>query len=234
MLAGFCPEALTAFMSTNKTGSIIIADSQWLVVETLKRLILSEEQYQLAGIVETRNDLIRLLGSNGAGLLITDFATMDYEGLSDLKLIMEKFPLTRILVLTNTLVKSEFITLTKIGVRNIIYKNVDRDELMSAIQSTLKGKKFYSGEIVEMYLDINEARYPEDEPRNLTASEIEIVRLITNGLTTKEIADKRNVSYHTVSTHRKNIFRKLEVSNASELIMHAIKAGWIDNIEYYI
>jgi DNA-binding NarL/FixJ family response regulator len=58
--------------------------------------------------------------------------------------------------------------------------------------------------------------------------------LIANGMTTKEIAQRKNISHHTVSTHRKNIFRKLEVTSASELIMSAIKAGWIDNIEYYI
>ena len=53
-------------------------------------------------------------------------------------------------------------------------------------------------------------------------------------MTAKEIAVKRNLSVHTINTHRKNIFRKLAVTNASELIMVAIKAGWIDNIEYYI
>ena len=68
----------------------------------------------------------------------------------------------------------------------------------------------------------------------MTVSEIEIVKMIANGLTTKEIASKRNISHHTVNTHRKNIFRKLEVTNASELIILAIKSGWIDNIEYYI
>jgi DNA-binding NarL/FixJ family response regulator len=221
-------------MSANKADNIIIADSQFLVVETLETLITVEEQYQLSGIVKTRNELFRLLGKIRTGLLITDIATMDYDGLSDLKLIREDFPQIRILILTNMIAKMEFLTLTKFGIKNIVYKNVDRDELMSAIQATLKGKKFYSEEIIDMYLDINEIKYPEEEPKNLTASETEIVRLIANGLTTKEIAYKRNVSYHTVSTHRKNIFRKIGVSNASELIMHAIKAGWIDNIEYYI
>lgn len=221
-------------MSMNKTDNIIIADSQWLVVETLKMLISSEEQYLLSGVAETRSELFLLLGKVRTGLLITDIATMDYDGLSDLKLIREDFPQIRILVLTNMIGKIEFLTLTKFGIKSIVYKNVDREEITSAIQATLKGKKYYSEEIIDMYLDINENKHSEEEPKNLTASEIEIVRLIANGLTTKEIADKKNISIHTVSTHRKNIFRKMEVSNSSELIMHAIKAGWIDNIEYYI
>ena len=83
-------------------------------------------------------------------------------------------------------------------------------------------------------MDQVENKYVIEDPKYLTVSEIEIVKLIANGLTTKEIAAKRNISYHTVNTHRKNIFKKVEVSNASELIILAIKAGWIDNIEYYI
>ena len=167
-------------------------------------------------------------------MLITDIATIDYSGIEDLKIIQEEFPHFKILILTNNLSKAEFLTLTKLGIKNIANKNIDRDELLSAIQTTLKGKKFYSDEIIDLYLDLSENKYSVEEPKNLTASEIEIVKMIANGLTTKEIASKRIISYHTVSTHRKNIFKKIGVSNASELIIHAIKAGWIDNIEYYI
>jgi len=102
------------------------------------------------------------------------------------------------------------------------------------MESALKSRKFYSDEILDLFLDISESKYVAEDPKTLTPSEIEIVKLIADGLTTKEIASRRNISYHTVNTHRKNIFRKVEVSNASELIMLAIKAGWIDNIEYYI
>jgi DNA-binding NarL/FixJ family response regulator len=58
--------------------------------------------------------------------------------------------------------------------------------------------------------------------------------MIAEGMTTKQIAASKSISFHTVMTHRKNIFRKLGVNSSSELIMFAIKAGWIDNIEYYI
>jgi DNA-binding NarL/FixJ family response regulator len=81
---------------------------------------------------------------------------------------------------------------------------------------------------------LNETKVVPEEPTHLTSSEIEIVRLISGGVTTKEIANQKNISFHTVNTHRKNIFRKMGVTNASELIIQAIKAGWIDNIEYFI
>lgn len=221
-------------MNTNKTDNVIIADSQYLVVEALKSLIGIDERYFLAGIADTQNDLDKLLDNTKSGLLITDFSNIDYDGLDGLKNIRDKYPQISILILTNTITKTEFAGLTKAGIKNIIYKTADKEEIFNAIESALKGKKYYSDEILDLFLDLSENRYAIEDPKHLTSSEIEIVKLIADGLTTKEIAARRNISYHTVNTHRKNIFKKVEVSNASELTMHAIKSGWIENIEYYI
>lgn len=221
-------------MSTNKIENVIIADSQYLVVEAIKSLIGNDERYNFAGVADTQSDLYKLLETAQSGVLITDFSNIDYDGLDDLKNIREKYPQISILILTNTISKSEFAGLTKVGIKNIIYKTVEKEEFLTAIESTLKGKKFYSDEILDLFLDLSENRYAIEDPKHLTTSEIEIVKLIADGLTTKEIAARRNISYHTVNTHRKNIFKKVDVSNASELTMHAIKSGWINNIEYYI
>lgn len=221
-------------MSTDKINNVIIADSQFLVVEALKSLIGSDRQYILAGAAGNQSDLYKILETVRSGLLITDFANIDYNGIDDLRNIRHKYPQILILILTNSISKTEFGELTKLGIKNIIYKTADKDEIFSAIESTLKCRKFYSDEILDLFLDPVDNKYVVEDPKHLTASELEIVKLIANGLTTKEIASKRNISYHTVNTHRKNIFKKVEVSNASELIILAIKAGWIDNIEYYI
>ncbi len=217
-----------------KIYKVIIADSQFLVVEALKSLIAAETEFLLEGIATTRHELLKLLQPNTCQLLITDFANIDYDGLDDLKNLKIRHPQLSILILTNTISRQEFADLSRLGIKNIIYKTADKDEIFSAIESTLKSKKFYSDEILDLFLDLSDNKSISDDPKTLTPSEIEIVKLIADGLTTKEIANKRNISYHTVNTHRKNIFRKVEVSNASELIMLAIKAGWIDNIEYYI
>ncbi|MEI7423054.1 MAG: response regulator transcription factor [Prolixibacteraceae bacterium] len=221
-------------MTAPSKEKIILADTQFLVVETLKMLILQEDRYAFAGHAESKQDLFYLLGKFREGVLITDSQTFGYSLPEDLSTIREEFPGMKILVLTNSLSKSDFHLLTKVGIKNIAYKNLDKEELLSAISLTFKGKKYYSDELIDQYIDLGDSKLNFDEPRNLTASEIEIVRMIASGLTTKEIASKRTISSHTVSTHRKNIFRKVGVSNASELTLYAIKAGWIENIEYYI
>lgn len=221
-------------MTSLAKEKIIVADTQFLVVETLKMLILQDDRYVLAGQAETKQDLFNLLNRVREGVVITDTQTFGYSLPEDLTAIREEFPGMKILVLTNSLSKSDFHTLTKAGIKNIAYKNLDKEEILAAINATIKGKKYYSDEIIEQYIGLDVSRLGIDEPRGLTASEIEIVRMIASGLTTKEIASKRIISSHTVSTHRKNIFRKVGISNASELTLYAIKAGWIENIEYYI
>src|SRR5665648_703366 len=99
-------------MNTNKIDNVIIADSQYLVVEALKSLIGIDERYFLAGIADTQNDLYKLLDNAKSGILITDFSNIDYDGLEGLKNIREKFPQISILILTNTITKTESVSYT--------------------------------------------------------------------------------------------------------------------------
>jgi DNA-binding NarL/FixJ family response regulator len=218
----------------NLPHKIVIADSQFLIVETLKNLLTTEGKYSIAAIVNSKYELYKTLEKETCNLLITDFNLIDYESIDDLLEVKRKFPELTVLVLTNYVAKAEFSALSKIGIKNIIYKTADREEILTAIESALKGKKYFAEEILDLILELSENKSVSEEPTNLTSSEIEIVRLISGGLTTKEIARQKNISFHTVNTHRKNIFRKMGVTSASELIIQAIKAGWIDNIEYFI
>jgi len=213
---------------------IVIADNQFLVIEALKSLLANDEQFAIFGIVDTQSELLKVLEKEQCQMLIVETALANFDEPVDLQFVKQQYPKLSVLVLTNSISKAEFTELSKIGIKNIIYKTADREEILAAFDATIKGKKYFAEEIIDMILDQSETKSVPEEPTHLTSSEIEIVRLIAGGLTTKEIANQKNISFHTVNTHRKNIFRKMGVSNASELIMQAIKAGWIDNIEYFI
>jgi len=221
-------------MGTNSSCDIIIADAQFLITESLKIILEKEKEYLVKGIVFNQYDLQKILKTEPISLLIMDFSLLDFDSFSDLKEIKKDYPQLRILILTNTVSKNELIEYNNIGIKNILYKTADKDELFTALEATVKGKPYYSGDLLDMLFELNEKKFSTDETGQLTSSEIEIVRLVAEGLTTKEIAVRKNISFHTVATHRKNIFRKLGVTNASELLMYAIKAGIIDTIEYHI
>lgn len=218
----------------NPEFKIVIADTQFLVVEALKSLFANNERFSIAGIVTKKNELLKVLEKKNCQLLIAEIVLPGFDTPRDLQIIKQQFPNLPILILTNSISKVEFVELTKVGIKNILYKTADKDEILSAIDLTIKGKKFYSGEVLDLILELGETKSVMEDNVQLTSSEVEIVKLIAGGMTTKEIAEKKCISFHTVNTHRKNIFRKLGVSNASELIIRAIKSGWIDNIEYYI
>jgi DNA-binding NarL/FixJ family response regulator len=218
-----------------KSKNIIIADSQYLICESLRIILQQELHYIVNRVVTNKENLIDALTNEVFSILIVDYAQIDFDGLYDLKKIKTEYPNLFILILTNSVSKRELMELNNIGIKNILLKTVGKDELISAITATLSDKKYYSEEILETLFESNTIKKtPDDIEKTLTSSEIEIIRLIGEGLTTKDIASRKFISFHTVLTHRKNILRKLGLSNASDLIMYAIKVGIIDIIEYHI
>lgn len=211
-----------------------IAEPQFLIAEGIKSVFNGTEIYAVSGIARSFYELTRLFQLDTPDLIIVDFLMFDKNEYVEFLKIAGSNPELAILVLTNPITRSEITDWTKAGFKNIIYKSADKEEVLTAADSALRGKKFFSDEILDLMFEEKNSPPVKSFQTQLTASETEIVKLISNGLTTKEIAAKKNVSFHTINTHRKNIFRKLEVTNSSELIILAIKAGWIDNIEYYI
>ena len=215
--------------SSSKKGTILIADTQYLTTEALK-LLLVEAGYSIHA-VSARSELLEYLQQHNVSLIITDYVLFDFRSINDLREIGAQQPGAPFLVLSNSINQMQIKELNNAGIRNIALKTDDRTELLHAVSYALKGKKAYSGSVLDILL---KQEGPVEDACLLTSSEIEIVRLISSGLSTKEIATKKHISFHTVMTHRKNIFRKLGVSSSPELMMFAIKAGLIDNIEYHI
>jgi DNA-binding NarL/FixJ family response regulator len=217
-----------------KAVSVIIADGQFLITESLKTILNDEGSFIVVAVLTEKNDIIKVLADKEVSALIIDPYFIDLNSVSEIKEIRERFPELKFIVLTNSVSKTELHELNNLGITNILLKTADKEEIFEALNAAVKGKKYYSNELLDILFEKNEKKNSGEETGQLTTSEMEIVRLISEGLTTKEIASRKYISFHTVITHRKNIFRKLGVSSVSELLMYAIKSGWIDMIEYHI
>jgi DNA-binding NarL/FixJ family response regulator len=217
-----------------RSYQVIIADSQFLVTESLRQVLTASGEYEVLGVAGYAYQLKALLADAVPDLLITDYATVDYEGLEALKNIVNGHSQMAVLILTNQVIKADLLGLSKMGIKNIICKTTDKEELFMAIGFALRHRKFFSEEVLEVLMDEQKRKGNGEEAHHLTTTETEVVKMIAEGKTTKEIAAQKSISFHTVMTHRKNIFRKLGVNSSSELIMYAIRSGWIDNIEYYM
>lgn len=219
---------------TQKPEKVIIADSQFLITESLKIILQTYGFFEVRGVVAEKSELLKALASENIALLIVDPSLVDFSGVNELKEIKSKFRNLKVMVLTNSITRAELHELNSAGILNILLKTESREEILDAIGSTMKGKKYYSNELLDLLFDPAEKPAGESDTFQLTNAEVEIVRLISEGFTTKEIASRKFISFHTVISHRKNIFRKLGVTNVSELIMVAIRYGLITTIEYHI
>lgn len=220
--------------NTDKTFQVLIADSQFLIIESLKILLKNDGRFVVNKVVTEKNDLIESLNRSSASLLIIDPALTDLEGFTELKEILSKFPELKLLVISNNVSKKELQEYNSAGITCVILKTAGKEEITDALNAVINGKKYYSNELLDLLFETDERKSSVAETSQLTNAETEIVRMIAEGLTTKEIAARKFISFHTVISHRKNIFRKLGVTSISELIMYSIKAGLINTIEYNI
>jgi len=219
---------------SEKTVQVLIADSQYLITESLKMILHNDGRFLVNKIVTEKIDLIETLKLNNTTVLIIDPSLIDIAGFSELNEIKGGFPDLKLLVITNSVTRKELHEFNTIGINNIILKTEGKEEIIEALNAAVDGKKHYSNELLDLLFESDEKKSLSEETGQLTNSELEIVRLIADGLTTKEIAARKFISFHTVISHRKNIFRKLGVTSVSELIMYSIKSGWINTIEYNI
>lgn len=219
-------------MNQSETRSILIADTQPMIAEALK--VWLSEAYSIQNVVSTYSEIMSEFEKQPPDMLILDYAALDFSGYDELKQLKRNYEKTALIILSNSYTRHEINEFKNSGIRNLLHKSVDQEELFECINLALKRKNYYCTYVLDLLFENNAKKELRPEPYHLTASEIEIVRLIGEGLTNKEIANRKYLSVHTIMTHRKNILRKLNISSASELIMYAIRNGIIDNIEYNI
>ncbi len=218
-----------------QTVRTIIADDHQLFTEGLKNILKRSDnfQFEIIGQAQDGNELIPVLRRSYADLLLLDLNMPERDGLDVLESIRSEYSDLKILALTMydeaKLVKTAF----KAGVDGYVLKHTGPIELMDAIKIVMEGKT-YVGEGVDIignqYVSPDVMRGGSNgkerskfedkfiQKYNLTKRELEILKLITQALSNKEIAKELYISDQTVSVHRKNIMRKLGVSNIAGLI----------------
>lgn len=213
-------------------SQLIIADTQIIITEGLK--VLLNKVFGTISQANSMEELNQLLQQNPDSLLIVDYALSGMGSCDKLSIIRNTYPAAGIIVLSNYYNQPAIADLNRAGIIHILDKSVDREELFACIEAIKKGRRYYSTFVLDVMMETKNKKDDTPGGAPLTPAETEIVRLIAEGLTNKQIAQRKTLSIHTIMTHRKNILRKLEVSSASELVMMAVKKGWIDVIDYQI
>lgn len=212
-------------------GQFIIADNQELTRFALESLLQKDE----ANVVYRAFDkarLVELLKEHESAVVLLDYTLFDIADEEQLLIIAERFSTSNWVLISDEL--------TPQFIRRVVYSShqfsvVFKDSPMSEVREALNAASRHTRYLSQRALETIITQQQEEEmPSILTSTEMEIVKAIAQGKTTKEIAAERFSSVHTITTHRKNIFRKLNVNTAHEVVKYALRAGLIDSSEFYI
>lgn len=208
----------------------IIADPQWLIQLGLKSYLktafdINEESF--ITVVTHKKALITILLQHPDSIVCLDFSLFDITSIDSLLVLSLRFPKTHWLLLSDHFSQEFIIRIAPEKTFSLIYKHSPLSEWKAAIQSSLTSQSYHSPEITEWLQQrdkINHLCSP------LTPTEEDILRSLAEGLAPKQIAAQRNSSIYTIKTHKKNIFRKLDVNNTYEAIKYALRAGIIKTL----
>ena len=213
-------------------GKYILADNQELTRLALISLIKQDEE-NILYVATDRAGLVELLKEHEDATVLLDFTLFDFADVDQLLIVGERFALSQWILISDELTPAFMRRVVYASHQfSIVFKDGPLSEVRDALQTVSRHQRFISQRALEVI--INQQQIEEERPSILTETETEIVRAIAQGKSTKEIATERFSSVHTITTHRKNIFRKLGVNTAHEVIKYALRAGLVDSSEFYI
>lgn len=209
----------------------VLADNQDITRGGLHYYI--SKTFSTARIIDVKDkkELVDTLVAYGEAVVILDYTLFDLNGIEELLILKNRFTAVRWILFSDELSNDMVRRASVESEISILLKENQSEEICSALKCALGNDRFLCHRITNMLLaGINKP----DAGTVLTAAETEVLRLIAHGKSVKEIALQRNSSIHTIITHKKNIFRKLEVNNVYEATKYALRAGLIEMMEYYI
>jgi two-component system response regulator NreC len=209
---------------------VLIADDHAIVRAGLRSLIHSGHDMVLTGEATGGYETIELVEKSQPDVLVLDLSMPDLDGISVLKRISPQFPNLKILMLTLHEDEALLHAALKAGASGYILKRAAETELISAIQTVLRGDMYVDPSMVRKLLNNASLAATNQSQSNeaLTPRETEVLKLIVQGYTNRQIGEELNISVRTAESHRANLSEKLGLHSRVELVRYARKNGLIE------
>ena len=210
--------------------SVLIADNNYLSRLGLYTLLSSSANFEV-DYTEDDNfeNLIACIKKNKPRILVLDFQSLNFNA-KQISVLTKTFKRLQVLAITDYMSKSEMQSALDNGVRSYLLKECDKDEIIEALHATYNGERFLCGKVAYFLSSTEELNIIKPQldkvscqGLGITDRELDVIRLISEGLSNKLIADRLELSTHTVNTHRKNIMTKLDIPNTAGIVMFAVK-----------
>ncbi|NOT49812.1 MAG: response regulator transcription factor [Chitinophagaceae bacterium] len=213
-------------MVTTKKIQLLIADDHAILRDGIVSLLRSEPAFHIACTASDGYEVLEMINAHAVDVCLLDINMPRLDGIETAKLIREKKPGIKIIMLTTYNDREIISELVHLGVAGYLLKNSDKQELVEAIHKVMKGRHYFSEEVEKIILEgLTDKKSPEVIP--LTERELEVVQLLAKEYTNDKIASELHISFRTVETHRKNIMQKTKANNLAGLMKFAYSKGLI-------
>jgi DNA-binding NarL/FixJ family response regulator len=212
-------------MNHRPPAKILIVDDHPMVCEGIVMRISGERDLEVCGQASTINDALTLVDETNADLLIIDISLKGCSGIDLIKRVRSQHPAVKMLVFSGCQESVYAERALRAGALGYLNKQEPNDKLVEAIRTVLKGDRFVSPQVAQRLMNqaLGNRKGSPDSFDQLTDRELEILRMIGEGVSTGTIARQLHISTHTIDTHRENIKRKLGARNAAELSRQAVQ-----------
>ncbi len=210
---------------------ILLADDHRIVRQGLRRILEENSRMEVAGEASDGREAVQMALDKVPDVIIMDVAMPHLGGMEAIRQISKRLPAAKVLVLSMYSDESYVVQMLEAGAKGYLLKDSADTDLVEAVLAVSNGKSFFSPLISKILLDEYVRQLQEkgisDRYELLTEREREILQLIAEGQTSREIAELLNLSTSTVDTHRGHIMEKLDLHNPYEVVLYAVRKGLI-------
>lgn len=205
---------------------IIVADDHEVVRQGIRAVLQSQPGWEVCGEAGNGREAVDMTSELMPDIVVLDVAMPEVSGLTAVREILQNRPETKVLMLTMHESEQVIREVLEAGAHGYLLKSDAGKDLVTAITALHRNKRFFTSKVAEMVLENvtrNKLR-PEVAVKDvLTAREREVVTLLAEGKSTREVAEVLGLSVKTAETHRSNVMRKLDMHSVSELVLYAVR-----------
>ena len=213
---------------------VALVDKHPVVCDAIKALLSGTDDIEIVSSSSKMNELLLVLNKSLVHIVLIVFYHPDPKDVVSIKILADRFPKLKLLVLSMYRNEEFILKLIKAGAKGHLSRDTDRSEIMEAIYTLRNGYEFYAKTITNILLssylsdkDIDK-KEKENRQKNLSVREMEVFKLFAEGFSNREIADKLFISVRTVETHKNNIMKKINLKTTVDLVKFAIKNNIIE------
>jgi DNA-binding NarL/FixJ family response regulator len=205
---------------------VLIVDDHELFRKGVRTIIEGFDFVEVSDEASNGKEMLKAIDRNKPDIVLTDIKMPEMNGIEATKKALEKYPDLKIIALSLYGDEVYLESMLELGISGFVLKNTDSQNLQRALKLIIQGKQYFSEELIPYFTKKYIGKEASDEA-GLTKREIEVLELIAQGFSNKEIADKLFISLRTVTNHRANLNMKTGSKNTAGLLAYAIKNNLI-------